>query len=150
MLTRSRSGRRADEAGQAIVEFALLLPVLMVISMGIVDFGLMFARYNAVNNAAREGARVAATGSYSDADVQARVVAYLNDAGLTNTLAVNQVERTTIALAAGGSSITIVRVTVGYPYEYVFFGPMIRLIGGSLDSTVLIAEATMRLETPAA
>jgi hypothetical protein len=47
---------RADE-GQNLVEFALLLPILMYILMGIMQFGLIFAVYLTLNNAVREGAR---------------------------------------------------------------------------------------------
>lgn len=46
-----------DEEGQNLVEFALLLPVLMYLLMGIIQFGLIFLSYVTVNNAAREGAR---------------------------------------------------------------------------------------------
>lgn len=46
-----------DDGGQNLVEFALLLPVLMYILMGIVQFGLIFNAYVTVNNAVREGAR---------------------------------------------------------------------------------------------
>ena len=45
------------EEGQNIVEFALLLPVLMWILMGIIQFGFIFAIYLTLNNAVREGAR---------------------------------------------------------------------------------------------
>lgn len=47
----------AEETGQNIVEFALLLPMLMYILMGIMQFGLVFAAYLTINNAVREGAR---------------------------------------------------------------------------------------------
>ena len=47
----------SDDEGQNLVEFALLLPVLMYILMGIMQFGLIFAAYITVNNAVREGAR---------------------------------------------------------------------------------------------
>lgn len=47
----------AEETGQNIVEFALLLPILMYILMGIMQFGLVFAAYLTINNAVREGAR---------------------------------------------------------------------------------------------
>lgn len=46
-----------DEDGQNIVEFALLLPLLMYILMGIIQFGFIFAAYLTINNAVREGAR---------------------------------------------------------------------------------------------
>ena len=46
-----------DDDGQNIVEFALLLPVLLYILMGIIQFGFIFAAYLTINNAVREGAR---------------------------------------------------------------------------------------------
>jgi Flp pilus assembly protein TadG len=46
------------EDGQNIVEFALLLPILMWILMGIIQFGFIFAIYITLNNAVREGARL--------------------------------------------------------------------------------------------
>jgi TadE-like protein len=49
----------APRRGQALVEFALALPVLLVIFMGLFDFGRAVFAYNSVSNAAREGARVA-------------------------------------------------------------------------------------------
>lgn len=45
------------EEGQNIVEFALLLPVLLYLLMGIIQFGFIFAAYLTLNNTVREGAR---------------------------------------------------------------------------------------------
>jgi Flp pilus assembly protein TadG len=51
--------RRIGSArGQGLVEFALILPVLIVIMLGIVDFGRAIYAFNSVSNAAREGARL--------------------------------------------------------------------------------------------
>lgn len=49
--------RAMQRRGQSLVEFALILPVLILIFMGIVDFGRAIYAYNSVSNAAREGAR---------------------------------------------------------------------------------------------
>jgi Flp pilus assembly protein TadG len=51
--------RRRCGRGQALVEFALILPVLLVILLGTVDAGRLIFAYNAVSNAAREGGRTA-------------------------------------------------------------------------------------------
>lgn len=51
--------RRRREAGQSLVETALVLPVLLIILMGIFDFGRAIFAYNAVSNSAREAVRVA-------------------------------------------------------------------------------------------
>lgn len=51
---------RADESGQAIVELALIAPLLFFILMGILDLGRSFYTYEALANTAREGARYCA------------------------------------------------------------------------------------------
>lgn len=53
------SARRWRSRGQSLVEFALLLPVLIVILLGLLDLGRAVYAYNAVSEAARNGARVA-------------------------------------------------------------------------------------------
>jgi Flp pilus assembly protein TadG len=52
--------RRGSEAGAAAVEFALVLPVLMLLIFGIIDFGRMLNAKITITEAAREGARAAA------------------------------------------------------------------------------------------
>ena len=52
------AGRRRSR-GQSLVEFALLLPVLLVIMLGLLDLGRAVFAYNAISEAARNGARVA-------------------------------------------------------------------------------------------
>lgn len=47
------------DRGQGLVEFALILPVLLLVLMGLFDFGRAIFAFNAISNAAREGARVA-------------------------------------------------------------------------------------------
>jgi Flp pilus assembly protein TadG len=51
--------RRGRRRGQALVEFALVLPVLLVILLGTFDAGRLIFAYNSVSNAAREGGRTA-------------------------------------------------------------------------------------------
>ena len=51
--------RHRRERGQALVEFALVLPILLILLLGILDFSRAVAAYNSVSNGARSGARVA-------------------------------------------------------------------------------------------
>lgn len=51
--------RLKNEKGQAMVEFALLLPILLILLLGIIDFGWLFYNQLALNNSCREGARFA-------------------------------------------------------------------------------------------
>jgi Flp pilus assembly protein TadG len=52
--------RRRDEQGQAMVEFALVLPLLLIVMIGIVQFGILFHNYETLTDAVRAGARQAA------------------------------------------------------------------------------------------
>ncbi len=51
---------RKSEIGQSLVEFALILPVFIVVLFGIMEFGRLWETTNVLTSAAREGARVAA------------------------------------------------------------------------------------------
>ncbi|MET0396543.1 MAG: TadE/TadG family type IV pilus assembly protein [Longimicrobiaceae bacterium] len=56
LVRRLRRGTR----GQSVVEFALLIPMIMVFVVAVIDFGKLFYTYQVITNAAREGARYAA------------------------------------------------------------------------------------------
>lgn len=51
--------RHRHEKGQSMVEFALVLPILLIVLCGILDFGWLYYNQITLNNAAREGARYA-------------------------------------------------------------------------------------------
>jgi Flp pilus assembly protein TadG len=128
-----------------LIEFALVFPLLLLVLFGILDYGLMFQRYETVTNAAREGARVAVLPGYAQADVQARVTQYLAAAGLTATptLAYTAPQ----AVNIGGACVTITGVTVGYPHQFIVIGKIITLFGGAgFTSRTLTATARMRYE----
>jgi len=57
-MRRLQRSRRRGAAGQSLVEFALVFPVLIIMLIAIFDFGRLVFAYNAITNAAREGARV--------------------------------------------------------------------------------------------
>ena len=54
--------QRRSQRGQSLVEFALVLPILLILVLGIVDFGMGLRAYVTLTNATREGARFAAVG----------------------------------------------------------------------------------------
>ena len=141
--------RLACEKGAELIEFALVFPLLLLVMVGIMDFGLLFQRYEAVTNAAREGARIAVLPGYAQADVEARVIQYLAAAGLTATPTFAYTAPQ--ALNVGGACVTITGITVGYPYQYLFIGNIPTLFGGSaFTTTTLNATARMRYEGAAA
>lgn len=49
--------REGADAGQDLVEYALVLPIFLLLVLSVIEFGVLFYQYNIVANAAREGAR---------------------------------------------------------------------------------------------
>src|SRR5512141_2496274 len=67
----------ADERGTALLETAMTLPLLLLVSVGIFEFGRAYQTWQVLTNAAREGARVAVLEAYTDAQVTTTVRNYL-------------------------------------------------------------------------
>lgn len=142
-----RRGR--DERGSELIELALAMPILLMLLAGIMDFGMLMQRYEVVTNAAREGARVAVLPNYTAADAQARVQSYLTVSGLTAPAAAPTVAYSTETLT-GGRTITLVTVTVTYPSQFLYIGPLATLVGGTGLGTInLQAASSMRVEAAA-
>ena len=123
---------------------ALTLPLLLLVLMAIVDFGLLFQRTEILHNAAREGARFAARPSSTDADVQARVQDYMTTSGLP---AGGSVVVTPTTFSAAGLTYTARQVDVTHFHDYTFLAPIAGWFGGAFGQITLNARATMRLET---
>ena len=64
--------RRRKRSGQALVEFALILPILLALLMGIMEFGFLMKNQLQISNATREGARAASLGK-STTEIKTRV-----------------------------------------------------------------------------
>jgi Flp pilus assembly protein TadG len=75
-----------ETGGNAVVEFALVLPLLLLVLFGITELGRMIMTTNLLNTAAREGARLAAVSPLSDSlSVQARVTEVLAASNIVPT-----------------------------------------------------------------
>lgn len=147
MAALKRFRKLSDERGSQLVEGALVLPLLLLVVLGILDFGMLFWRFESVTNAAREGARVAVLGGYDQTDIENRVKQYLEDAGLDENAANIVVVDPAGVDVGGGTCITMTGVTVSYPHEYMLVGGIISFFGGnSLTATSLNARSMMRSE----
>ena|SRR5215813_1844336 len=140
---------RRDDRGTALIEMAFTLPLLLLISIGIIEFGRCFQTWQVLTNAAREGARVAVLPGMSDSMVTARVQEYIQagvlDAGVTPTITIQR----TAAISFGSGSATGSKVIVSYPYHFMMLNGIARLIVGNttLGSDFTMAtSATMRNE----
>ena len=79
VLGASRSQHRK---GLALIETAIVLPVLLLLSFGVLEYGWMFTKSGQITNAARHGARVGARADATSADVRASVASMMSRAGL--------------------------------------------------------------------
>ena len=130
------------EAGAEVIEMAIVLPLLMVLVFGIVEFGFLFQRYVFLTNVAAEGARVAALPGYTEPDVKARVAAYALASAITG---VNATSVASPIAGPGGTTWPGSKVTITYTYTFQFIGPLVRLVGGSTAANVtLTSSSTVR------
>jgi Flp pilus assembly protein TadG len=134
-------------SGAELIEFALVLPLLLFVIAGIIDFGFLFQSYEVVTNAAREGARVGVLPGYDDPDIQARVASYVTASGLLGTATVT-VARPSVA-TGGGPPVNVVAVTVTYPHSFTILGPIGAWFGGTFGTISLRAVSSMRAEVGA-
>ena len=136
---RSRSGPGDRQRGQALMEFALVVPIFLILLLSIVDFGWALRSWITVTNSAREGARAGAVGATCD-DIKQRAVDTSADLlSLSDVSVVN----------CQGDPGTNVEVTVSYEYSWItpLGGLLTTFTGGSLPSTLTMTSKTdMRLE----
>ncbi|HET7398031.1 MAG TPA: TadE/TadG family type IV pilus assembly protein [Intrasporangium sp.] len=131
---RASHGRRR-ERGASAVEFALMLPFLMLVLAGIVDFGRAFFVEIQLANAAREGARAAIISPTNNADIQARA-----------TRAAQQVPSLSFpTIVACPNASNEATVKAQSQIQWVFMAPAMRFFGGpSWTTKTLSSTAVMK------
>ncbi|MBV9895877.1 MAG: pilus assembly protein [Chloroflexi bacterium] len=123
--------------GQSIVEFALMVPVLLVLALITLDVGRLYVFWVDLSNAAREGAYVASI-AYSGATPNATVVdAVINE----NPSLGLQASQVSVSYLSAG---TIVSVQVSYPFQPI--APLVRSVFGNSLSVTASAEFPVRLQ----
>jgi Flp pilus assembly protein TadG len=131
-----RCGLRA-ERGTALIEFTLILPMLLIMTVAAVDFGRAFFVKNVVAQAAREGVRLRAVSSSADsALVRDRVLQVLNASNVT-------VKALSIT---GPDAQKQVKVAITAEFNWIFPG-VFNLFGANFTNPMsLTGEAVMRNE----
>lgn len=84
MMKFCRRNLASSNEGQALVEMALVLPLLLLLLIGILEFGRIMGAYMVINDLSREGARYGVVG-HNDAEIQALVLsrrAWLDETNL--------------------------------------------------------------------
>lgn len=133
-VTPRRGGRRARAT--ALVEFAVVLPLLLTILFGIIEYGWTFMVLQTLQNAAREGCRISVlqTSTEPYTDVETRIGQVLGPTGLTTY--------STVMEHADGFSTCDETINITVPREDV------SLLGGFFGSYTndLVGSCTMRKE----
>lgn len=136
-----RKGREKKEDGQAMVEFALILPVFLLILCGIIDFGWLFYNQISLNNACREGARYAVVNTADGADTQA-ITAHIEN-NSKNVFDKDGVDINIDYSSAGDP--TSGDVTVTLQAEISFFTPVLSSVLG--ETRKITSTVTMKVES---
>ena len=141
--------RWRSEDGAQLVEFALVLPMLLLVVLGIAEFGFIFQRLEVMTNAAREGARMAVLPGYTTADVQTRVRTYVTQGRVPTTLVNPSIVVTNVTIPVGGGlpALNARRVTVTYTHTFTLLPGIGNLLGATYTTVPLTAVAEMRNES---
>src|SRR5690348_13340610 len=105
--------RTHSDRGQAVVELAFVLPALLLIVLGIVQFGIAYSHDETITNATRAGARVAVVSRTASNPVSAAIQAVKNAAPNLTQSQIN----VTVTPAPPWQPGTSVTVTATYPYS---------------------------------
>jgi Flp pilus assembly protein TadG len=120
-----------SESGQALVEFALVAPLVLLLLFGVIQFGIAFNHSISVADAARAGSRAAVIAGPANATAAARSAVAAAAGGLDPTT------------LSAGTTVTVsgtdVTVRVAYPYS-------INLLGVVVKSGVVSSSITERME----
>ena len=138
-------GVSVNGRGAALLETAVTLPIILMICVGIFEFGRAYQTWQTLTNAAREGARVAVSRSTTDLEVETAVRSYmaaerLGNAG-TAPIAVNR------KVALGSNTGT--EITIQYPFSFILLDPAVRFVRPATTGAPLTmsAVAIMRNES---
>ena len=142
--------RFRSERGAALIEAALTLPLLLLVCVGIIEFGRLYQTWQVMTNAAREGARIAVLPAPANSGVDSRVRQYLQMGGLMSDSSVGvDVDPVNVSLGAAGTASGST-VTVTYPYSFMVLQPIAQLVvsGSAAGAPITITtSATMRNES---
>lgn len=139
--------RIRSERGAALIETAITIPILLLVSVSIFEFGRAYQTWQVITNAAREGARLAVIQGSTDGDVTARVRSYMEMGQLPKadeaTITINR----NVALTGADTGS---QIQVNYPFEFMVLNPVVRLVtpGSNTGAPITMqSTALMRNES---
>jgi len=133
-----------------MIEAAMTLPLLLLVCVGIIEFGRLYQTWQVMTNAAREGARIAVLPSLPGGGVDARVRQYLQSGGLNSDSTVGVTVTPMNVSLGSGVTASGSKVTVTYPFTFMALQPIANLVvsGATAGAPITLeTAATMRNET---
>ena len=141
--------RRDESRGQSLVEFALILPVLLLILMGLFDLGRAVFAYNSVSEAARNGSRVAIV-NQTLSDICSVAAQRAVGLGLPTTCAANGNAGTVgvwVTKEPAGTAVSCAAVNCLQKVKVTYqFRPITPIIGAILGPINLTSASTVPVE----
>jgi Flp pilus assembly protein TadG len=131
---------KTHRSGQAIVEFALIAPILFLIIFGLIDFARGWSAHHAIADAAREGTRMLVVHDPGVDSTHARIAIQdrLDNAGLDPA-------RATISFVEGAQRGDPTTVTIDYAFDFWLLDAFMTWATGN-QSINLVSQITMRNE----
>jgi Flp pilus assembly protein TadG len=144
------TGNRRGERGSALVEAAMVTPLILLIMVGIFEVGRAFQTWQVLTNAAREGARASVVVGANAATVQALVKQYLADGQLPEAQNASVNVNQQASLVVNGETLGASEVTVDYPFDFIILNPVARLVNpGSTSGEGITMRATSLMRNEA-
>ena len=132
------AARGIKHQGAVLVEFAILLPILVILLLGTIEAGWALYIQSTINDAARQGARMAVTQNVSTQTIVNSVDTILQTVNITPTMRTITITPASVNLQSRGTAISI-QVTV--PYKNVSILPTSMFLGGvTLSSKVTMSK----------
>ena len=119
-----RTNLRKNERGAALIETAITIPIILLISVGIFEFGRAYQTTQVLTNAAREGARVAILTEKTDTDVQNAVQNYMKAGGLPGWASASVSINRNVPMGVNTAS----QITVSYPFQFMVLNGVAKLV----------------------
>jgi Flp pilus assembly protein TadG len=131
--------RLKSQKGTALLEAAITMPMLLLVAVGIFEFGRAYQTWQVLTNAAREAGRVAVTPYATSGAPESRARQYMQNGQLPNWASAGvSVSSTTITV--NGVAEPASQVTINYPFSFIMLQPVARLVQ---PATSLGAPLTM-------
>ena len=138
--------RLRNERGAALLETAVTLPLVLLVTVSIFEFGRAYQTWQVMTNAAREGARIAVIAGTTDTQVSDAVRNYMKNGQLPSYAAATVSVNRNVPFGATTAST----ITVTYPFQFTVLNPVMRLVNKSATAgkgtTNMTSSASMRNE----